>query len=777
MGILNLPSWKDLPAFATNRPLGDPVLPRSPVSLGLSPQSSAIDISDPVDQRKTVGRVTVGVDVTTSVAVISRNTDPDPIGFFNLASQSQSATAPDQGGPIPRAPVKFDPASAYVVVSGLSVSGRVDPGFSIGTNGVLGLHGDASLVTDACAVFPQATLCWTALDFATRNFGTIFAIDELLALKGPGTDPWQILSFGAQGTLKCCFTLTAGSLASTLAGAINAAIGDLGPISFCPAPSASVTVSAAIDGGYRVFAQRVNPQGSADAPAIAFSIKKSRSTSRGLDGGLGLHVGIKDDDVNALISSVFDQISGVAAGTAQAILARGAALDAAQNNALQTILAKLGRNDPAQGAVDSLRSAIASVQAEVVNRLTPTVAAQFTYSWQRLTEASLAVRFVVPDAVLPQLHGRILAMDLADILAHGPANGVQVTDFLGTESTETDIGYGFSFGVAGYTFLKSWDSLRVRFVEQDTEAGDGGLLRQFSFLGKRAYESTWFGRSQKNYVELDAATPAPLPAPSFPDFRLGLSIGFAWTNVGFGAMLNEAADLGVLFDLFDTDDSGQARSRLVAAGLPTDKTGDGLVALTVPDAALRLLLPILAGPDYLGKVAPRAMARALPCCDLCPERVNVTQRTSIYAGVFATFLATEDVSGDVIARLCREELYGKLSPGALASESAGQVPWTAQRTVEDASAENLRDAVSTGALAAFKTLLSQAGDFRDLLPGCVANLSVLGAQSYGCRILASMLVIAACQQPGILDRMSRTLHFTWQDGADQRVLALARGKS
>ncbi len=778
MSYLNLPPLKSVSALATDKPLSDPSLPSSPVSLGLSAQSTTVNLALPTNAESKLGSFVISGGPNTSVAIINSNHDPDPIGYFNLGVDAQPTAENPSNGPIPESPIDYDPALAYVVITGLSVTGKLSGNFSIGHPNTLGLTGTSELDASACMAFPRDAMTWAAVAVAAANFRTVFSIDELL----PSTPPRQnlatrqVLSFGVQTNLNLSLTLAASSLASTVAESANEVLNRSGPFNFSVGPSATVILTAGATDGFRVFSQRTPVGGT------LFSVKKSAATRLGLNSGAGLVVGMSDTALNDLINSVFDQLSGAAAGTVQSIVgsdaASGSDLPPPGQRALQQIVSELRLSSTVCGDLQSLQAKLASFKRDLSNRLSLVASAQFSYSWQRLTSQSLVAQFTVPDAALPKYHADILSLDLTRLMTEGAADGVVFSRILGQNTREVDIGYGFSFGIAGYTFLKSWDSLKEKFVELDSSGAGGTLLRRYSFLGKRASEVSWMGTSQLSYVELDAIMASPSAAPDAGDFQAGLSVAFSWKNIGFERLVTTVADHGALIGAFATDDAAAASQSLVASGLPLDATGDALVSLTLSDAVLRQMLPTLSGQDYRARIAPYAMARALPFNDSYPERSRVDLRTEVYGQVFAYFLAMDsgDLAPDTVAKLCARFLSGaNRSTGLAAAEGQQPFAWTAQGVVTMASQGDLQDAVVNKAPRCFSLLQTRAGDFRAVFPTCVSDFSGLAEQAYGSRVLAGMLYLAATVNPGWLDRVSRSVSFTWKDSTGSHVVISKQG--
>jgi len=774
MPSLSLPPLSSIAGFETDKPLGDPSLPSSPLCVALTVPSGTISVPDPGNPSINAGCFVLSAGAQASVAIINSGSDPDPVGYFNLGAGAQPASEDPSNAPLIEPPVSFDPALAYVVITGLSLTGKLSGSFTIGGPATLGLDGSSALDASACVAFPRNAMAYASLGAAAAAFRTIFSIDELLAPPPGSPAVLQALSFGVQGALSLSLKLTASSLASTIASSVAAVLSQSDLFSFTVSPSVTVNVSIGASDGFRVFAQK--------APgATTFTVKKSLSTSQGIGAAAGLNIAVAGTALDDIVGAVFDQLSGSFTGTMQSILtAAGSAsgMTPAEKAALDAIVAKLGLPASASGEVQGLQTAMGALKTDLIQRLEEVVSAQFTYSWQRLTTDSLAARFTVPDAVLSRYHADILRLDLRDLMAADPADGVTFSRVLGEEATEVDVGYGFSFGVAGYTFLKSWDSMKLRFVELDSTGNDGSRLKQYSFLGKRAYDASWLESTQENYVELDAATSGPLASPDASDFQARLSVGFSWKGCGFRSIIDTVADHGAVIGALDLDDVAAASQSFVTKGLPLDATGDALVSLTIPDAVLRQILPALTRPDYLQALAPYAMARALPFFAPYAERANVDLRTAAYAQVFAHFLATSDLSDDTVAQLCQSVLGGMgagVSGGLAASEGDAGVGWTAQSVVATASQDDLQDAVANRVAGCFSLLQSRAGDFHQVFPSCVSDFSELAAQNYGCRIFASMLILAASTNAVWLARIPRTAQFSWKDGTGAHTIVAKQG--
>ncbi|HEY1764224.1 MAG TPA: hypothetical protein VGF85_04820 [Opitutaceae bacterium] len=765
MSLLTLPSLGEIKGFMPDRPLGDPTLPSSPVAIGLNGPGQTIDLPDPKNPGDTLGCLVISACDKTTLAVINSSSDKDEAGYFNLGGSAQPVAEDPASAPAAEPPLAFDPTLAYLVVGGLAVNFKAGATFPIGSPATLGLDGSLALDAGACVGFPRGTQASDALSALASGLRTLFSPDDLLSATPNPPATLVVLTFGVQGSLGLCLTLTASSLTATLADSINAVLATTGIFQFTASPSATLTVKVGATDGYRVFAQRL-------PAATVFSVKKCLSTSLGLTGAAGLTISISSDDLDALVNSAIDQWAGSGEGALARLLASKAGLSPSDQQILAALAGKLKIPPTTTGVLEVVSSKVASFKADLVSRLEALVSAQFTYTWQRLTTQSLVARFTVPDAVLRSYHADILRLDLTRILSAGPAEGITVSRVIGQNTQEIDIGYGFSFGVAAYTFLKSWDALTLKFVETQSTGADQAPRHQYAFLGKRAYDVNWLKTTQENCAELDASTSAPLASPDASDFRTRMSIAFTWKSCKLGDIAAEVVDHGAVLDVFDSGDVKASLQALTVQGLDLAATGDATVSLVVPTAALGPLLGVLTCGDFVAYLAPNALARALYYDEAYPERTDADRRTNLYAQVFSDFLQLDDPAQVTMAQLCAAQFRRTpgLTPGFADAEAGGVFPWTAQTIIADADPESLQDAVKTQLPILFAQLRAPQGDFRSFYPSCVGHFGGLAAQRYGCRVLAAAFVMAASQPPSTLNALVRTVQFSWKDGRGAHAL-------
>ena len=123
-------------ALASNKQMGDASLPSSPSSLSLPAQTL------PVSLPASLGSFTISASESASFAVINSASDANVDGYFDLDRARSSAAQDPTQAPLLEAPITFDPAKAYLVLTALSATGKVSDQLTVGSNAAMGLQGN-----------------------------------------------------------------------------------------------------------------------------------------------------------------------------------------------------------------------------------------------------------------------------------------------------------------------------------------------------------------------------------------------------------------------------------------------------------------------------------------------------------------------------------------------------------------------------------------------------------------------------------------------------------
>lgn len=761
MPQLNPPDLSELKLFEKNPALGDPGLPVTPIAFKLSETQSA----DLTENGAKVGAVSLEFSATTSIAFVNDAKDPDPEGLFDLQEPKDPAAEDPEAAPEIAPPIVFDATKAYVVLSGITATGKLA---GEGTSGALGLGLDASgqLSAAFCREVPRATTIRDATLGTFRAYKSIFHPADLQAL-GPG----ETVTLGLGGKLKLGLDLTAASVADAIAGAVQGTLGKL--IAIETTGTAKISVSFEVEGGYRVYAQ------AAAAGGVQFTVRKATSRIIGVEGTVGVTAALKDPA--AIAQPLFDQLARIT-GLPPALLdkieqsASVEALSDDEKKLFQKAVEKLGLDDPKIDAWQALKKAIEDAKKKVQALLEKKAEAAFTYTWRRTTKQTAVARFVLQGDALARHHANLLRLDIDAIRADraSATNDVRFDRFLGKKVDTIETGHGFALGWGDFTLMKSWTTRSTRFIWQR----DLDDRVQVAFLGKRGYEETWFGDKTTHVCEIDASTPhfsAPPPRPG--DFELQLQATFTWKDNQFGDIAREVADHGLLIGALAGSDVSAATVALYQAGLPSRQAGQATVSIQVPAAATAALLAGIArGEDLLA----RALSRALPCGSYGENfeaRRNVARRTAAYAPIWTELLRAKDLELDVIGRFAAAQL--KDIDGSLSRNEDNNPTlrtWSLRGIVEingGLARETQKISLLLRALLDLHQRASSAEGLK-VFETAAGNASPFCGDRYGARTFAALLYLAAEREPGLLPQIARKVSFTWKDN-DEHTLVFQQG--
>ncbi len=767
MPKLKAPKLKHLALFVKNPELDDPALPAAPIALGLSETREEALMED----GRRVGGVSVTVGARAHLAVINDRGDPNTDGFLDLGGKGEPSADDPEAAPAIEPPVPYDPDRAYLVVTGASATGKLtgDAGTSALT---VGLDASGELTLASCTAYPRTTRLVDAADDALEHFKTVFSLEDLLALR-----PNETLMLGVGGRLSLSLEIPASCLGDAVAAGIEAVLARTFPIALNVAPTASLSLSAEIQDGFRLYAKRGDAEG-----GVEFSVRRAASRTLQLDGAAGIRVELTDGmALVSTLSATLARITGLP----------GALIDRALNDAPEDSLSTderawveravdlLKLREPHRAPWKRLTEALRAMEKRAREVVPQKVTAGFRYTWRRITSESHLARFRLSPAMLAVHHADVLRLRLDPLmaLARGGTPGVSFDRFLGKRMQRVEIGYGFCFGVNEFTFLKSWDSRLSRYIW----LRDLDERVQVAFLGRRGYESTWLGRSEGHEVEIDAAMPRFAPAPPRPlDFELGLHVAFSWKNRALAGITRDVADHAAALGVVSGDDHAelvQTFDQGLGAGA---REGDAYVSLLVPPAVADVLLAHLAGAAG-PRLLARALARALPCGEFGAEfapRRDIEERMRVYGPVWEQILEQRITSLDRIGALASRQLKA-VEPRLARQESDAERfwGWSVRGLVRNAGGgavmlRALEDLRYAGGLLAGR---GEAGATLSVFERALRAASPLWADRFGARTFGALLYLAADEIPGILRRVSRKVSLTWTENGCERVLLYKQG--
>lgn len=770
MARIKVPSLKSLRALAHNPQLGDPAAPGAPVALTLS-EDFAEDIRE---GDACTGNVRVGAGLSASLLVVNDVNDPNPDGLFdftgNCAPEEPPASA--VGELELSAPIRFDPSLAYLVLNGISATGKLSASADGSGLGV-GLDGSAGLSLATCTAFPRGTRLLNAAEEACDHFKTAFSVADLAALR-----PNETLVLGIQGSLKLSLQVSTASIADALGVGLRSVCSGDFPLAVSTAPGASLEIGFEVCDGFRLFVQ----SGAAEGERV-FSVRKAGSRLVSADASVGIKATFPQTALLLdLVARSFAQLTGLPGELIDRVVAAGDAhcsFSPDEEQKIERAVSLLKLRDPALPSWKKLRQALKAAEDRVRAVLPRQVEARLGYTWRRLTADSHVARFRIQAGALARNHADILRLNFAALIraSRESDSGVVFDRFLGRRSDKVELGWGFSFGLNDFTLLKSADRRSTEFIFlQDIDQ-----RVQVSFLGKRGYSSTWLDASRGHLVELNAAMPRFTPAPPRAgDFEVGLQVCFTWERQPAAALLADLLDHAVVVGALPGAELVEDGAFRTAVAGRAGGDVDAVVSIVVPPAVMPALLDQLAGPDGVLLLA-YALARALPAGSLGEEfivRREVEPRMKAYAPVWNSFLANEEVSLDQLGLLASQRFALDLPRLArLESDPERQWGWSVRGVARNfGGTEALREACDKLRFALQQLARRNApGVSYQVFQSVLRDASGLWADHYGARVFGALLFLAASRCPGALAHIPRKISVSWKDPLAENSLSHCSG--
>ncbi|HEU5081109.1 MAG TPA: hypothetical protein VFT72_17995 [Opitutaceae bacterium] len=769
MASIKIPSFSSVRAFLQNPPLGDASVPSGPVALQLS-EEICEDI--PAGGGPNIGSVRIGVGLAASVSIVNDRNDANAENCFDFGNTTavDPGTSPDALEI--SAPIVFDERRAYVVLGGVSATGRLTADAAgRGLGG--GLDGSAQLSLATCTAFDRATPLRDAVAKTCQDFKTIFSVADIAALRSD-----EMLIFGVRGGLKLSAQISANSLADALGSGLSRVFTASYPVRLSATPTASLQIDFEIDDGYRIYVQCGEKPGER-----IFSVRKAANRVLAADASVGIDVALPQSQMLvAEMKAAFCAITDLPGTLVDRALASAPveSLSPSETSLVEKAVSLLKLRDPAIPAWQRLKTALQEIQAQTEAIIPQQVSARLGYTWRRLTSDSHVARFRIQADALARNHANILRLNLAALMeeAKSASGGVVFEQFLGKRVRTLELGWGFSFGLNDFTFLQSLDRSSATYIflrDLDDRV-------QASFLGKRGYTRTWLDRSVSHQVELNASMPHFAPAPLPADFQLGFSASFTWDGQLLSDIFDDLIDHAVVLGALQMRDLAQPNGFVAQARLLAERTVSACASIMVPPAIMPALLSRLSGDDE-SLIAANAMARALPpgtkWGHVFKERGEVDARMKAYAAIWGNFLAHSEMDEDQLGRFAGK-IFSASQPelSRLEADSRTGGAWSVQGIARTfGGAEELHRACD--ALRRCLQQLAQRG-----APGvtyqvfqyAARDLAPLWADHYGARVFAALLFLTAAQAPGALARVVRKVSLTWQEEDRTSLLGFASGE-
>jgi hypothetical protein len=772
MPKLKVPSLKNALLFKNDPALSESTLPSAPLSLQLN-EEIAQELSEAGD---VAGGVRVVAGLGAQLQIVNDARDPNVEDLFDFGLAPEIAAEVPEAAPALEPPVRFNPAKAYLVLTGISASGKLSGSGEVPALRV-GLDATANLSVATCTEFDREVKLNSATDEVFEHFKTVFSLDDLEKLRPQET---LVLAYG--GSLKLSLQLSAACLVDAVGAGLQAALLRAVPVNLAVSPKASLDVRVEVTDGYRLYVQKHD-----SAEEWIVGVRKASSRVLGASASAGVKVDLGEGRALAdAVSSSLALLTGLPGKAVDELLARLNVdeLSAEQQSWVEKAVKVLGLENPKIPAWRAFRQMVETVNQRARAVIPQKVAASFTYSWRRITSDSYVARVRLGWEALREHHAKLLRLDFAQLIEESkeqsadPKRRIVFDRFLGKNTRRVEIGYGFSFGLNDFTFLKGWDTRSSRYITlRDL---DGRV--QVSFLGKRGYESSWIGQTESHAIEIDASMARFIAPPARPrDFEVGYHVAFSWKNQAIGAILPEVADHAAIIKAVTSSRVPDTIAALNAVEDFSQIRGDVSVSLLVPPSVSDLVLAQMVGPER-DLLLAQALARALPYGSLGQSyavRRDVDVRTRAYAPFWDFLLKNPDTEDTMIPRAVAKVLNEHEETLARQEQSLGrQGGWSVESVVYYAHGPRTLRKACDELILANSLLATRASSAQgpELFEKVLRSYSLLGGERFGARVLASLLCLAAERQPGALARVARKVTFQWtNDQALTRVIEFKLG--
>jgi hypothetical protein len=769
MPTLTRPEFDTIPVLLENPVLGSVTI--SAIPMGLK-QSFKEDLTE---NGAKIGAANIEISDQLSLVIVNDAKDPNDEELFDFGEKAKTTAADPATMPVIEAPIHFDGTKAYLVLTGISAAGKLTGSATSGSLGV-GLDASANLSAAMCVEFDRTVKLCTAIDDVFNHFKTIFSPSELAALR-----PNETVTLGKKGSLSLKLTITPASFSDAIASGVQGAFKQAFGIQVSASATAKIALCFKVEGGYRIFARRA-----ASPDCVEFSIRKTSAKITTLDGSVGVSVQLENSDVflKTLSGALSKAVKLPETLVDKALGNIGVdQLNDTEKELISEVVERLHLKDPDFDVWQSFKKTVKTAEETAKRIFEKTAVAAFNYTWSRTTKDSIVARFTLSKEAIQRHHANILRLDIDAILTERDiaGSGVSFDRYLGKKVDTIEIGYGFSLSLAGFTLLKSQDTLSSQYITQ-VDLEKNALV---SFLGKRGYHSNWFGEKLDHVVELNASMPGfSIPPPRPAAFDLGFLVSFTWEDKSFAHIKQEVAEHGLLIEAFDlpVPDVRSAIDKLESEGLPSDTGGNATVSILIPKSVTSLLLEHAADTKTNDLVA-MAMARALPCGDIGNSheiRRNIDIRTKVYAPIWKAFIESENLELTTLGNHASKALQGSDSTlSAYEASSTQYWGWSVQGIVRNAGGvASVQDKVSELRLALLKLLKRGNPGVDYLVFGeALRGLSPFCAEIYGARTFSALLLLSAKLEPGLLKRIVRKVSFSWKSGDEDRKLEFKRGEN
>lgn len=424
---------------------------------------------------------------------------------------------------------------------------------------------------------------------------------------------------------------------------------------------------------------------------VRVAIAKAAGRDLGVTAAARIAVKFADERAaRAVLQRLYEAVAGQTVAKVDAVLAKADldALSAGERKLVAQLAERFG--------VSELASPLAAVTAKweavksAVDSTLDTVARSrvelgFAYEYRRTATTDTLLVVELSRDEYRQFHGDLLVCELRALLAwlEAPEHAAALVSYLHQKAVTRSRAWGFTLGIGPWQ-IAGKDRDEISAVVQTTRR-DGTTLERHVFLGARGYRGALFGNRCEWTVDFRAEQPAFVDASqaTAASFDYGLHFRLAWQEKKLSRdELREYLDLAVIWRVVGLRAVGAIEAALGAA--LKKKRVEVAVSLTIPDAAFRRLLELMADAS-IDELGARALAKAMPFLAEYDARRHPVLREACYAPLWRYYLDNPslpiDAYGAVAERAIRR--MTELEDEAALARREGGV-WSGTPVYQDA---------------------------------------------------------------------------------------------
>ncbi|HVK51905.1 MAG TPA: hypothetical protein VM469_09240 [Pseudoxanthomonas sp.] len=591
---------------------------------------------------------------------------------------------------------------------------------------------------------------------------SVLSLDDLLSLRVRSNATMKV-----RGKLAGQLVLTWSDIFSTSLRGLGALAGKAGGEAFAIAmpASASVTFGFSIEDDFTLSFTRIGNSGQ----AFQVAVRKSKQHDARFTAKAGITARLADPEaVRQILGTVMTGLLKVPTQALEAItnalsLER---LDAAYRPYVDALAKHYGIDpaNPFPAVKQKLQALDTTLSGRITELVNTKVELGVTYEYLRISSEASLLEATLSEAALSELHGPLLAFDMAKVLAYSGA-GYQLQTFMHEKSIKRSSAWGFSLGI-GHWLLLVRDLEEEVLIQRDYGIDDH-KKSTYAYLGTRRYtqrSKTWpvdYGVEFKADLE-DARSEDSIKGG---DFQHGLQIWWQHDKYATGNEIDHVIDDAILWGIIDPQDSQDVASR-IKLGLGAASSFSPRLSLMLGDQGFRQALELVSQTD--DQTWCRHSARALPWGNASNGNVGIpgcALREAVFTPFFQAYLGWRFPTQQTVTSQLRAHVRSHGYPPMVATHAYNiLVEADVGRGFKD-PLKDFREGV-----VKMREVLAGVRPWRDTQRIFRKKLDTGFGQTFRLRTIASLLGEQLLGGPHDSDSCQATLTIHYRQGSEDRSL-------